>query len=58
MSHVTCYMLHATCYMLHATCYMRQVASCVLSADESIWLAREEGKDDQVVSVQDSGVSY
>ena len=43
--------------MLHVTCWELGVGSWVLSADESIWLAREEGKDNRLVSsIKGTGV--
>ena len=48
---MVCCMLHVTCYMQVASCELR-IANCVLSADESIELAREDVKDNQLVSGQ------
>ena len=51
--------LDMVCCMLYIiTCCKLRVASCVLSADESIWLAREERKDNRLVSIKGTGVCY
>ena len=44
---VACYMLHAASCGLGVGSWELGVGCWVLSADESIWLAREEGKDNR-----------